>query len=195
MIASSPRLIAERLGLRLVVVARPQPGCGDIISDPKSNRLIQGVEIEAIAQYPDERGCFSELFRFGEPGIGRDFVPAEGSRVQISYTISYPGIIKAIHYHFEQTDLWAPLSGMFQVLLYDLRESSPTSGSLATVYLGSMRPWRMRIPPGVAHGYKVIGTETGRLVYATNRFYNPADEGRIPFDDAGINYDWVTRPK
>ena len=38
-------------------------------------------------------------------------------------------------------------------------------------------------------------TEAGLLVYATNRFYNPEDEGRIPFDDPGINYDWVTRPR
>jgi len=84
---------------------------------------------------------------------------------------------------------------MFQVFLADLRESSPTCGKLNTLFVGALRSWKLRIPPGVAHGYKIVGTEAGLLVYATNRFYNPEDEGRIPFDDPGINYDWVTRPR
>jgi dTDP-4-dehydrorhamnose 3,5-epimerase len=191
----TPKLVAERGGVRLVIAAHPRPGCGDLIADPQSPRLIQGVEVEALKQSPDDRGSFAELFRFGEPGVARDFDPANGSHIQVSYTLSYPGIIKAIHYHFDQTDLWAPLSGMFQVLLCDLRESSPTCGRVNTLYVGALRPWKLRIPPGVAHGYRVVGTEAGLLVYATNRFYNPEDEGRIPFDDPGINYDWTTRSR
>jgi dTDP-4-dehydrorhamnose 3,5-epimerase len=195
MTVATPRLVAERDGVRLLIVPHAQPGCGDIISNPKAPQLIQGVEIEPVTQYPDERGLFAELFRFGEPGIGRDFVPENGSRIQISFTISYSGVIKAIHYHFEQTDLWAPLAGMFQVFLFDLREGSPTCGKLNTVFVGSQRPWKLRIPPGVGHGYKMVGPDSGVLVYATNRTYNPKDEGRIAFDDPAINYDWVTRPK
>ena len=195
MIVSSSRLIAEREGLRLVIVPHEKPGCGVNVCQPDSPQLIPGVEIEPIAQYPDERGLFAELFRFGHPGIGRDFDAANGSRMQVSFTISYAGVIKAIHYHLEQTDLWAPLTGMFQVFLCDLREGSPACGKVNTLFVGSQRPWKLRIPPGVGHGYRVIGPESGTLVYATNRTYNPKDEGRIPFDDPGINYDWVTRPK
>jgi dTDP-4-dehydrorhamnose 3,5-epimerase len=189
------RLVAERDGVRLIIVPHSQPGCGDVISHPQSPQLIQGIEIDPVTQYPDERGLFAELFRFGAPGIGRDFDPASGSRIQVSFTISYSGVIKAIHYHFEQTDLWAPLSGMFQVILCDLRENSPTCGELNTVFVGSQRPWKLRIPPGVGHGYRIVGPDSGMLVYATNRTYDPRDEGRIAFDDPGINYDWVTRPK
>jgi dTDP-4-dehydrorhamnose 3,5-epimerase len=195
MTTQNARLVAERAGTRLVIVSRSQPGCGDIITNSQAPQLIHGVEVEALTQFPDERGYFAELFRFGEPGLARDFDPANGSRIQVSFTVSYPGVIKAIHYHFEQTDLWAPLSGMLQVFLYDLRESSPTCGRLNTLHVGSLRPWKVRIPPGIAHGYKVVGTESSLLVYAMNRVYNPQDEGRIPFDDPGINYDWVTRPR
>jgi dTDP-4-dehydrorhamnose 3,5-epimerase len=195
MMVQTPRLVAERGGVRLVIVPHSQPGCGDVIGHPQSPQLIQGIEIEPITTYPDERGLFAELFRFGHPGIARDFDPASGNRIQVSFTISYSGVIKAIHYHFEQTDLWAPLSGMFQVSLCDLRENSPTCGKLNTIFVGSQRPWKLRIPPGVGHGYRVIGPDSGMLVYATNRTYNPKDEGRIAFDDSGINYDWVTRPK
>jgi len=195
MTVPTSRLVEERDGVRLVIVPHANPGCGVNICDPKSPQLIPGVEIEHVTQYPDERGLFAELFRFGEPGIGRDFDPANGSRIQVSFTISYSGVIKAIHYHFEQTDLWAPLSGMFQVFLCDLRENSPTCGKINTVFVGSQRPWKLRIPPGVGHGYRIVGPDSGMLVYATNRIYNPRDEGRIAFDDPGINYDWVTRPK
>jgi dTDP-4-dehydrorhamnose 3,5-epimerase len=190
-----PKFVAERNGTRLVIVPRSQSGCGDLINSPSAHQLIEGVEIEPVTQYPDGRGLFAELFRFGEPGIGRDFSAAEGAKIQVSFTVSYAGVIKAIHYHFEQTDLWAPLSGMFQVILFDLREDSPTCGALNTVFVGSQRPWKLRISPGIGHGYRVVGPDSGVLVYATNRTYNPGDEGRIPFDDAGINYDWVTRPK
>jgi len=191
----SSRLVAERDGTRLIVTPQPHPGCGHMINIPQSPQIIHGVEVEPIVQFPDDRGCFAELFRFGEPGIARDFAPASGSRIQVSFTVSYPGVIKAIHYHFEQTDLWAPINGMLQVILYDLRESSPTCGRLNTLFVGALRPWKLRIPPGVAHGYKVVGLESSLLVYAMDKIYNPSDEGRIPFDDPGINYDWVTRPK
>jgi dTDP-4-dehydrorhamnose 3,5-epimerase len=181
--------------MRLVIVPRSQPDCGDVISNPQAPQLIQGVEIEPLTQHPDDRGLFAELFRFGEPGMGRDFDPAKGSHIQVSFTISYAGVIKAIHYHFEQTDLWAPLAGMFQVILCDLRETSATCGRVNTLFIGTQRPWKLRIPAGVGHGYKVVGPDSGMLVYATDRTYNPQDEKRIPFDDPGINYDWVMRPK
>ena len=193
--AQNSRLVAERGGTRLVIKTQAQQGCGHNITNPQAPQLIQGIEIEPIAQFPDDRGSFAELFRFGEPGLARDFSAAQNSRIQVSFTVSYPGVIKAIHYHFEQTDLWAPIIGMLQVILYDLRESSPTCGRLNTLFVGAMRPWKLRIPPGVGHGYKVVGPESSLLVYAMDRTYNPSDEGRIPFDDPGINYDWVTRPK
>jgi dTDP-4-dehydrorhamnose 3,5-epimerase len=189
------RLVAERSGVRLVILARPQPGCGDVITSVRAPQLISGVEVEAVEKFADDRGCLAELFRFGQPGLVRDFVPASGVQIQVSFTTSYPGVIKAFHYHFEQIDLWAPLSGMMQVALYDLRESSPTCGRLNTLFVGDARLWKVRIPPGVAHGYRVLGTEPSAMIYAMDRFYNPQDEGRIAYDDPGINYDWVTRPR
>jgi dTDP-4-dehydrorhamnose 3,5-epimerase len=84
---------------------------------------------------------------------------------------------------------------MLQVALVDLREDSPTFGLRNTLYVGTKRPWQILIPPGVGHGYKVIGSEPAVLVYVTDRFYDPLDEGRIPFDDLGIHYDWETQRK
>ncbi|MCX6022390.1 MAG: dTDP-4-dehydrorhamnose 3,5-epimerase family protein, partial [Chloroflexi bacterium] len=97
--------------------------------------------------------------------------------------------------HLHQTDFWAPLTGTFQGALVDLRPDSPTFGAKNTIYVGEQRPWRIIIPPGVAHGYKIVSPSSGVLVYATNRFYNPDDEGRIAHDHPGIAYDWATQHK
>jgi dTDP-4-dehydrorhamnose 3,5-epimerase len=82
-----------------------------------------------------------------------------------------------------------------QVALVDLRAGSPTCGARNTMYVGTLRPWQILIPPGVAHGYKVLGADSALLVYLTDRFYDPADEGRIPYNDPHIHYDWDTQHK
>jgi dTDP-4-dehydrorhamnose 3,5-epimerase len=87
------------------------------------------------------------------------------------------------------------VKGMLQVALVDLRPNSPTFGSRNTIYVGQLRTWQVLIPPGVAHGYKVIGTEPALLVYVTDHFYDPSDEGRIPHNDPRLHYDWELQHK
>ena len=166
-------------------------GIGDLITKPDSAQRIDGVQVEPYSLWPDDRGYFTEIIRLGQ-GLPAGF-PAEST--QVSAALSYPGAIKAFHYHLHQTDFWVPVQGMFQVALADLRTGSPTFGQRNTFYAGVLRPWRILIPPGVAHGYKVIGEGPAMLVYVTDRHYNPEDEGRLPYDHPGINYDWETQYK
>jgi dTDP-4-dehydrorhamnose 3,5-epimerase len=168
-----------------------EPGIGIVIRTPSTKGLIQGVEVQPYDVWPDDRGYFLEVVRIKQ-GLAADF-PVEST--QVSSALSYAGIIKAFHFHLEQTDLWVPMMGMFQVVLVDLRPSSPTYGVKNTLYTGALKPWQILIPPGVGHGYKVIGPEPGVLVYVTNRLYNPKDEGRIPYNDASISYDWELQHK
>lgn len=159
--------------------------------DADSADLIDGVRARPFDLWPDDRGYFLEVIRMRQ-GLAADF-PLETT--QVSAALSYPGTIKAFHYHHHQTDLWVPASGMFQVALVDLRPSSLTFGQKNTFYIGTLRPWQILIPPGVGHGYKVIGEAVAMLVYVTNRLYNPRDEGRIPYNDADIHYDWELQHK
>lgn len=158
---------------------------------PDSPDLITGVRIRPYALWPDDRGYFLEVLRI-QQGLAESFPPES---TQVSAALSYPGAIKAFHFHQWQADLWAPAAGMFQVALVDLRPASPTFGKKNTLYAGVLRPWQILIPPGVGHGYKVIGELPGMLVYVTNRFYNSRDEGRIPYNDPGIQYDWELQHK
>ncbi len=167
------------------------PGIGDVILSPESPKLIQGVKVAAFSLWPDDRGYFLEVLRVGR-GLAAEFDPAT---TQVSAALSYPGTIKAFHFHLEQTDFWVPAQGMFQVALVDLRPESATFGAKNTFYVGALRPWQILIPPGVGHGYKVIGKDASMLVYVTNRTYNPKDEGRIAHNQAEIAYDWELQHK
>jgi dTDP-4-dehydrorhamnose 3,5-epimerase len=178
----------DSLALATPVCAK---GIGSVILSPQSPDLIAGVRIQPLAFYPDDRGYFVEVQRMGN-GLAAEFPAAT---TQISAALNYPGSVKAFHFHLHQTDCWTPVKGLLQVALVDLRLMSPTFGSRNTLYVGPMRPWQILIPPGVGHGYKVIGKEDSLLVYATDRFYNPQDEGRIPYNDEAIHYDWETQWK
>lgn len=168
-----------------------EPGIGKLIRSVDSADLIDGVRLRAYDLWPDDRGYFLEVIRMKQ-GLAQDF-PVETT--QVSAALSYPGTIKAFHFHQHQTDFWVPAMGMFQVALVDLRPGSPTFGVKNTIYAGALKPWQFLIPPGVGHGYKVIGETPGVLVYVTNRLYNPRDEGRIAYDDPSVQYDWETQHK
>lgn len=187
--------LGKRNSLQLGIKRRSARTLGKIITQPSSPDLIDGVVVQAMTVYPDDRGFFTEIARLGSSGIAQFMVNDNSRRVQVSTTLTYPGTIKAIHYHYEQTDLWAPVTGMLQVFLCDLRVQSKTFGLVNTLYVGQFRPWEILIPPGVGHGYKVLGIEPAQLVYLTDRFYNPEDEGRLPYDDGDISYDWETQHK
>ena len=168
-----------------------EKGIGDVILSPESPKLINGVKVSPFPLWPDDRGYFLEVMRIGN-GLASHYDPAT---TQISAALSYPGTIKAFHYHLEQTDFWVPAMGVFQVGLVDLRKGSATFGRKNTLYVGSLRPWQILIPPGVGHGYKVIGLDPAMLVYVTNKFYNPKDEGRVAYNESGIAYDWELQYK
>lgn len=179
--------------MELAILQGQPRGLGDVIRAENDPALLAGVRIHPLSLNPDDRGYFMEVARLGQ-GLAKHLGGA-GVTPQVSATLSYPGTIKALHYHCRQTDLWAPVTGMFQAFLCDLRVDSPTFGRRNTLYIGNLRCWQLLIPPGVAHGYKVLGADPAILVYVTDRFYDPTDEGRLPYNDPDINYDWEFQHK
>ena len=146
--------------------------------------MIDGVEIKPLVRHADDRGYLAELLRADEPifsGFG-----------QANVTMTYPGVVKAWHYHKEQDDLWVCVKGMIRAALYDMREGSATQGQVQEVYLGDNNPALLKIPIGVAHGYKVVGKEPAILIYFVTTPYDRAhpDEFRIPWNDPSIPFDW-----
>jgi dTDP-4-dehydrorhamnose 3,5-epimerase len=149
--------------------------------------MIEGVKVKKLVKHCDDRGFFAELIRDDEP----EFLAKFG---QASWSMSYPGVIKAFHYHEKQDDLWFFPSGNAQVVLYDLREGSPTKGETNVFYMGEENPIMLLIPKRVAHGYRVLGHKPATIIYFTTESYNPdnPDEKRIPWNDPSINFNWKT---
>ena len=150
-------------------------------------KLIDGVVVKPLKVIADERGYLMEMMRKDDP-----FFQRFG---QTYVSVAYPGVVKGWHYHKVQTDHFVIVKGMMKVVLYDDRADSPTRGLVNEFFLGEKNPTLVTIPPGVWHGMKGIGTEPAMLVYVTNRFYNPKDEGRIPYNDPRIAYDWELQHK
>lgn len=149
--------------------------------------MIDGVVIKDLMTHPDDRGFFREIIR-----ITDDFF-ADGFG-QWSHSLMFNGVIKAWHYHRLQTDWWYVVNGVLRIGLHDLRSDSPTHKQTMDFLVGDFQvPRVVKIPPGVAHGCKVIQGPVN-LFYITSRVYNPEDEIRIPFDDQEIGFDWLAGP-
>ncbi|MDI3548506.1 MAG: dTDP-4-dehydrorhamnose 3,5-epimerase [Halanaerobiales bacterium] len=149
--------------------------------------MIKGVKIKGLTKHLDDRGFFMEILRDDDHLLARFG--------QASMSLTYPGVIKAFHYHKEQDDLWFFSSGNAQVVLYDLRPESTTKGERNIFYMGEDNPILLLIPKGVAHGYRVLGNKPATIIYFTTRSYNreEPDEYRIPWNDPEIGFDWRTK--
>src|SRR5260370_36652104 len=94
--------LGTRNGMELAVLKRTEKSLGKIIAKPDSTDLIEGVRIEPLQMYPDDRGFFTEIARLGR-GLATDMVPDNARQIQISLTLTYPNTLNAIHYDSEQT--------------------------------------------------------------------------------------------
>ncbi len=146
--------------------------------------MIQGVEVKRLTRHADERGYLMELLR-SDDEIFNKFG-------QCYVSMNYPNVIRAWHWHQKQDDHFVVVKGMIRVGLYDMRESSPTRGEVNEFYLGENNNIVLKIPVGVAHGYKTVGVEPSLLVNFPSEAYNreEPDEQRLPWDTDQIPFNW-----
>lgn len=142
-----------------------------------------GVAAVPPTKYHDDRGFFMEIVRFASLR-SRGFTPQ-----QLSMSETAPGIVKAFHFHRIQSDVFCPIHGTFRIVLLDAR-SGPSFGCGYSLYTDVERPFGLHIPAGVAHGYQVLGSDPGLMLYITNQVYDPSDEYRVAWDDPRIGFPW-----
>jgi dTDP-4-dehydrorhamnose 3,5-epimerase len=102
----------------------------------------------------------------------------------INISWAYPGRIVAWHRHQKQTDHWYVVKGNLKVGLMD------DDRNVRWVYLTQDDRRTLSIPPGVWHGYMVLGNEEAILMYYITEKYNlqNPDEERLSVEAAGV--DW-----
>ncbi len=149
--------------------------------------MIDGVLVKPLKVIPDERGFLMEIMRADDP-----FFEKFG---QTYLTVVYPGVVKGWHYHKIQVDHFCTVKGMAKVVLYDDREGSATRGEVNEHFMGEKNPIVLRIPAGVLHGMKGIGTEPAYIVNMPSEMYNHSapDEHRVDPHVNDIPYSWDRR--
>lgn len=132
---------------------------------------------------------------------------------QVNVTTTKPGIVRAFHYHKNQTDHWICIKGNIHVVLIraNIHESNEligvdvdergvpwfklrgknfgteasTNGWIEHYYIGEKNPQMLTIPPGVLHGFSPMYGEEATLMYYTDKKYDPSDEYRVDWDFLG----------
>lgn len=135
---------------------------------------IDGVVVTPVARAEDGRGFFSEIARF------------DGYR-QANHSHSRRGVLRGLHYHLEQSDLWYVMRGTAQVALADLRAETPV---VETLTVGDSDPCTIYIPPRVAHGFLAL-TDLD-LVYLVTHEFDASDEHGIAWDDPTLAIPWAS---
>ncbi len=138
---------------------------------------IVGVIVKDLQVYLDGRGEVTELW-------SKPWVENEGlSHVQHVYQSATDyGVIKCWHVHERHIDQVTVTRGKLQVTLVDLREGSTTFGHVNIVFLGSLRPRLIKIPPMVMHGWKALSHPEVLVVNFQSDVYSPEDEFKLPWD-------------
>ncbi len=150
----------------------------------KRHPRIDGVKTKALRLIPDERGWLLEILRSDEAELFTKF-----GQVYVSAT--YPGAVKAWHYHKKQLDNFACVEGMVKLVLVDTRPGSPTEGAINEFFLGTLNPTLVQVPALVYHGWKCISQQTALVVNAPTETYSYAEPDEFRLDPHGtLPYDW-----
>ena len=148
--------------------------------------LIDGVKVKALKVLPDERGYLMEILRADDP------IFSKFGQVYVSAT--YPGVVKAWHYHRVQVDNFACVSGMVKLVLIDTRKGSATEGIVNEFFIGPQNPTLVQVPNLVYHGWKCISPEMSLVVNVPNEPYRYSDPDEFRIAPHGtLAYDWTRK--
>ena len=152
-----------------------------------SKTPIHDVRTKKMRVMPDERGWLMEILRVDETELFTKF-----GQTYVSAT--YPGVVKAWHYHKKQVDNFACVAGMVKLVLIDTRDDSPTRGAVNEFFLGTQNPTLVQVPNLVYHGWKCISLEPSLVVNVTTEPYQYTDPDEYRLDPHGtLPYDWTRK--
>jgi dTDP-4-dehydrorhamnose 3,5-epimerase len=149
---------------------------------------LAGVVTVRPARFADERGFFVERFNragFEKAGLPTDFCQDNHSR-------SWPRVIRGLHFQSAppQGKLLGVVRGRIWDVLVDIRPDSPTYGQHLSKQMSDADGELLWIPPGMAHGFCVLGNEPADILYKVDQPYSPASEGGILWNDPDLAIEW-----
>jgi dTDP-4-dehydrorhamnose 3,5-epimerase len=146
------------------------------------SETIPGILLVQLKPFADDRGRFIETFR-------KEWFPQrEWRNVQTNRSESRAGVLRGLHYHFNQVDYWYLFSGRVRVGLADLRPDSPGYRRTETIEFDAADNRGLFIPVGVAHGF--LALTDAILFYIVDNYYDGGDEFGLAWNDPDIVVRW-----
>ena len=137
---------------------------------------MKGVVVEDLTVNIDPRGDLIELFR-------SDSDPIIAIMAMCYVSTTMPGAARGPHEHRRQTDhFYFTGPGSFDIYLWDNRQDSKTYGIREVLHAGTGMPKSVRIPPGIVHAYKNVGSVPGLVINFPDCLYK-GPEKKFPVDE------------
>mgnify|MGYP001205959996 CR=1 FL=1 len=152
--------------------------------EPKHGK-IHDVCVDLRHKIPDERGTIMH-------GVTVDQL--RNSFGEVYFKKLYLGVVNAWHVHEVLTLNYLCIYGMIKLVLYDMRENSPTNGTLQEIFIGEDNYCMVHIPPGIANGSKGMTAPYAIMCNVASLPHDPSiDYLRIDPHSGEIPYDWARR--
>lgn len=144
---------------------------------------ISGVVVRSLMKIPDERGTIMH-------GVTRkNLLNPFG---EVYFKKLYYGVVNGWHIHDSLVLNYVCIFGMIKIVLYDMREHSPTKGIFDEFYIGDDNYCLVHIPAGIANGSKGLGSPYSIMVNVASEPHDPKIKyERIDPHSGIIPYDWV----
>lgn len=160
------------------------------VSPASVAEAIHDVLLYPLRVNRDPRGTLVESLKVSWSGI---YDERERPFAQHYFSTTLPGTARdedRWHVHEHQEDRFSVILGDIVVAIYDPRDGSPTRGRLNLYRLGESNgdggQFAVVVPKRCYHGFVVVSDKPAVLQNFPTREYDPADEGRVPFAEAGV---------
>lgn len=147
--------------------------------------IIQDIVVRPLKVNKDESGVLVETLR-------KDWADVYGEKREFSmqyYSVTPPGLARdenVWHQHPVQEDRMLIISGAIVLAVADKRENSKTKDLINLFYMTSDNPYMVVVPANTLHGFMVVSKDKATLLNFPTALYNPDEEGRVPYELAGV---------
>lgn len=146
---------------------------------------IHGVKILPLRKIPDVRGTIMHGLR--SDNILNNFG-------EVYFKKLYRGIINGWHVHETLILNYICISGMMRVVLYDLREGSPTGKQFQEIYFGDDNYCLIHIPPGIANASECLTGDYAIICNVASEPHDPQKKyRRIDPHSSEIPFNWAKK--
>lgn len=154
---------------------------GQIMAE-KQKCDIDGVVVQPLKQFTDERGKVMHMLRSDSP-LFEHFG-------EIYFSLVNSGVVKAWKLHHKMTQYFAVPMGTIRLVIYDDRAESSTRGQRIVTELGKDNYCLVKIPPKLWYGFKGVDNGPSLIANCTDYPHDPQEQENIAPAEFHFNYQW-----